>query len=461
MSRPVTLSIILITTVIGLLMVSCDHDPIQSRTARGEITGQVIDAGTEQAVADVRITCGGRTTLSDDRGRYYLTNIEKGVHDFFAEKEGYQAYAIGLYISSSTNHNFSLSLTVHYGSLSGHVLLGDSDVPVEGATVTCALQTEITGPDGYFSMDSILRETYALKVVKHHYLQYTAWVTIDTDVVHDARMAASTVSGIVSNFIDGPVPGMTVRIGASLTTTDNDGFYRLDPAPQGTHTIIFSHPEYFSRSYEVTIPSTELRHDATVERLITDTLFATHDATISMAEFADCGDCPAWGGNTSNYGNESRLRLEFFLRAKEELPPEAYIGRSRFLIKLPSLPEYVGISDLEYARFEMVPTGEAFEPGYMTVKRLLPGIDWSEDQVTWQTLPEVSSLSYATGPAVGDDTYELDVLPIYTDRLDSYWGLLFQKEETGLAEKVEHISFWSSEAPDSLNRPCVIIQFVH
>jgi hypothetical protein len=130
------------------------------------------------------------------------------------------------------------------------------------------------------------------------------------------------------------------------------------------------------------------------------------------------------------------------------------------LLRLPDLPPTVGVDHLLGAYLVLNPTGESHHPGYMTARRLLPerGL-WFENEITWATIPGARQLSYESRTVNTDELYQIDVMPIYSDTADDLRGLLFQKEETGPAARVESIFFWSGEAPDTLLRPRVIVHF--
>ncbi len=440
---------------------SCDHEPIQSTANRGAVSGRVLNEYTGDPVADVEVTCAGQETLTDDQGAYFLNDIPKGVHLLEGRKGGYLTYSIGLYISSETHHVFRLAQGNYYVSISGHVLLGDTDDPLEGIIVSCATGATISDADGFYILNNLRRDTYLLQASKNHRVKFTQVITIKNDTVVDIRMAASSLSGYVSNAVDGPVSGAVVRADKWSDTTDEHGFYRIDPIPQGTHKVRVFHSFYTTVSFEVVVLDHERDFNPVIQRTVRDTLYVLDDATVTASQFEGCDNCPNWGDTTSNFGTEPKLRLEHFLISDPGPPPKAHSAHSRFLLRLPDLPPTVEVEHLLEAWLILSPTGEDYHPGYITARRLLfESVPWSEDEITWATLPGARQLSYESGEAAADEAYQIDVMPIYTDTEDGLRGLLFQKEETGPAALAESIFFWSGEAPDTLVRPRVVVYFV-
>ncbi len=220
-----------------------------------------------------------------------------------------------------------------------------------------------------------------------------------------------------------------------------------------------THEIYNTFSDTVEISGEEKRFDIVLTKSERDTLMVTDDAGVGMAAFEDCGDCPEWMTATDNRGQDSLLRLEYFMRSSAGPPSTAYVGRKRFYVALPAMPVDLSPADLYRATLYLKPAGQSGEPGYITVRQIVSSLSaWDEDALTWDNAPSASVLALATAIVPQGELWLVDVTLVYRDVTTPEPGVRIQMEETGRADPKEYFYFWSSEAPASEDCPYVVLE---
>ncbi len=437
---------------------SCDkpHGPI---VREGDLTGYVRIMSSYTPIPGTEVTCAGQTGVVGNSGIYQFWGIPQGVHILRAVKPGFAPHEASVYIGRNTSYNIYMTRSVVYGNLSGYVSLSGSAQPVPGVTVSCAGKSDTTGADGWYLLDSVVSGTHSLRARKDHYLMWEAVVSIAGDTTINVYMASSTISGYVTHIVDGPVADARIEVGQVVGYSDSEGHYRIPHVPQGTHTVKCTHEIYNTFLDTVKIRGDEKRFDFVLTKSQRDTLMVTDDAGVGMALFEGCGDCPEWMSASDNRGQDSLLRLEYFMRSSEGPPSTAFTGRTRFYVALPAMPEGVSLGELYRATLHLKPAGQSGEPGYITARLATSSSClWDEDDLTWDNAPVASALPLASTIVPQGETWQIDVTPAYRDLTCAEPGVRVQMEETGSADPKEYFYFWSGEAPASENRPYVVLQ---
>ncbi len=121
-----SLCLCILSIVIGIMTV-VTHDGIAATT--GKISGIVTVQGTEQPLADAKVTILGTstTTTTNDSGYYVITNIPPAGYDVIVELTGYRSKTV-----QATKVFAGLTTTINFALEASEV------VELEGVTVTAA-----------------------------------------------------------------------------------------------------------------------------------------------------------------------------------------------------------------------------------------------------------------------------------------------------------------------------------
>lgn len=137
-----------------------------------------------------------------------------------------------------------------YYSVGGVVTDKATGTPLEGATITIGNKTATTDENGVYNIaDSLLPNTYTIRVVKEGYANYSGNITISNSDISNKNISLNTasLSNVTGTVIDNktklPIQGATVTANNVEVTTDADGKYTLE-LPQGTYNIYVSAPGY-------------------------------------------------------------------------------------------------------------------------------------------------------------------------------------------------------------------------
>ncbi len=441
------------------MLSGCTPGPVDPIQQYGDISGYIRTSGSHKAIPGATVVCSGQTYNVSRSGIYIFKEIPEGYHMLTVEKSGFHEYTSLIHVLDNTVHNVYMTKLVEYRDISGHVYLDNSSIPVPDAAVVCGSVYDTTATDGSFHLPNVLVDTHGFFVFKNHYVSHESRITLESDTTIDVFIASAPMSGVVTHRMDGAVVDVRIEVAEAVTYSSGDGSYRLPAAPQGTHTVVITHPDYDSLTRQFTVVATGNRLDPILTRLVNDTLPVVEDASICDSDLDGCLDCPAWGNADDNFGDSELLKLEYFLRSEIGPPRVTYDARTRFLIGLPPLPENAGYENMSGVKLVLYPACEQTRTEYVTVRMVRQdGPDWTENSVTWSDGPEYSALPYAATLIQPGQQLEVEVMPLY-DTSDEPPGLLLQKEELGEADPPHRLSFWSSEAGVENQRPVVIVTY--
>ncbi|MCK4371806.1 MAG: carboxypeptidase regulatory-like domain-containing protein [candidate division Zixibacteria bacterium] len=448
-----------VLTLLVTILLGCTPGPVDPVQQYGDISGYIRASGSHKAIPGALVICAEQTYNVSRSGIYIFKEIPEGYHMLTVEKSGFDKYTALIHVLDNTVHNVYMTKLVEYRDISGQVYLDNSSIPVPDAVVVCGNVYDTTATDGSFHLPNILVDTHRLFVFKNHYVSYESRITLESDTTVDVFMASAPLSGVVTHRMDGAVVDVRIEVAEAVTYSSGNGSYRLPAAPQGTHTVVISHPDYDSLTHQITVVAAENRLDPILTRSICDTLPVVEDASICNSDLDGCLDCPAWGNADDNFGDSELLKLEYFLRSEIGPPQVTYDARTRFLIGLPALPENADHDNMSSVKLVLYPAGEQTRTEYVSVRMVRQdGPDWTENSVTWSDGPEYFSLPFTAISIQPGQQLEVEVMPLY-DSSNPQPGLLLQKEELGEADPPQRLVFWSSEAAAENQRPVVIVRY--
>ena len=448
-----------VLTLLAAMLLGCSRGPVDPVPQYGDISGYVRTSGSRKAIPGATVVCAGQTYNVPQSGIYIFKKIPEGYHMLTAKKAGFDMYTAFVHVLDNTVHNVYMTEVIEYRDISGHVYLDNSSIPVPDAVVVCGNVYDTTATDGSFHLPNILVDTHRLFVFKNHYVSYESRITLESDTTIDVFMASAPLSGVVTHRVDGAIDNARIVIAEAATYSLSDGSYMLPAAPQGTHTIMITHPDYNTVTHRITVTASENRLDPILTQSICDTLPVVEDASICNSDLDGCLDCPDWGDADDNFGESELLKLEYFLRSEIGPPRVTYDARTRILIGLPPLPENADHDNTSSVKLVLYPAGEQTRTEYVSVRVVKQdGPDWTENSVIWSDGPEYSVLPYTAKLIQPGQQLEVEVMPLY-DSNTPQPSLLLQKEELGEVEPPQRLVFWSSEAAAENQRPVVIVRY--
>ena len=452
-----------IWTVVVILMavqLSCTRGPVDPVPQYGDISGYVRGDESQKAIDGASVTLVDQTYQVSRSGIYMFKDIPEGYHMLEAQKAGFHPYRLLIRVVDNTVHNVYMSKMIEYRDISGRVYLNGSSIPVPDVVVICGDVYDTTDAEGGYYLNDITAQTHKLFALKNHYISFETRVMLESDTTIPIPLASAPVTGVVEHRLYGLIDGAKVEIGEASTFTMSDGSYELPTAPQGTHSIIVSHPDYDSTGRQITIGVGGGQYDVIVTRSICDTIPVEQDASITYSQLEGCLDCPDWGDVDRNYGSAEELKLEYFLKTEPGPPLTTFVAQTRILLELPPLPDGAGRLNMSGVSLLLHPAVEYQHVEYVSMRTTTPGSDlWDENSVTWANGPLPSSLLFAAELAQPDQTLSFNVMPLYNDFNAGGLSVVLQKEEVGWADPAQRLAFWSSEAPVPGLRPVIVVKY--
>lgn len=449
-----------VVVVLTALSLSCTRGPVEPIPQYGDISGYVRGFESQRAIAGATVTLVDQTYQVSRSGIYIFKNIPEGFHTLKAQKAGFHPYRILIKVVDNTVHNVYMDKMTEYRSISGHVRLDGGSIAVPDAVVICGDVYDTTDAEGYYHLKDVTAQTHKLFARKNHYISFEARVMLENDTTIPIHLASAQLTGVVEHRLYGLIEGAKVEVGEAITFTSSNGSYYLPTAPQGTHQIAVSHPDYDSTRQQVTIGADGGRYDVTMTVAICDTIPVEQDASITHSQLEGCSDCPDWGDVDRNHGGAEQLKLEYFLKTEPGPPRKTLVAQTRLLLQLPQLPEGADRLNMSGIHLLLYPAVEHQRTEYVTMRLTASGGTlWEENSVTWADGPRPSSLVYAAELAQQGRSLSFDVMPLLREFGPQGVSVILQKEEIGLADPAQRMAFWSSEAPDPDLRPMIVVKY--
>jgi Phosphoesterase family/PKD domain/Carboxypeptidase regulatory-like domain len=225
------------------------------------VSGTVSTATTGAPIAGATVSVTGGPSAQTNAGGAYSLQLANGSYLASALASGYSGTTVAFQVAGGdVLVNFSLSPSSGTNAtfpLTGTVASLASGQPIAGATLTIAGgSTTTTNGQGQYAFE-VRNGSYALRVAAGGYQGQSATLTVAGAVLwHNFSLATFTygVAGTVTSRAGGaPIPGATVRQGASvLATTDTSGRYALQLG-NGTIALSFSATGYVAQNATVTV----------------------------------------------------------------------------------------------------------------------------------------------------------------------------------------------------------------
>ncbi|MFH2054602.1 MAG: PEGA domain-containing protein [bacterium] len=373
-------------TVLAFIMLTLtfactsDNEETPSATQYGDLVGHIYQAGTAEPVSAASISCGGNICYSTADGSYSLTGISTGTYELTVTKEGYNDYTATVSISTgTTTRDVQLVAVSLVGSIDGFVWEAETSNTLVGAVVACAGQTDTADQFGAYYLEEVPTGTQTISASLAGYEAYSATITVPPErLIYDIEMipliAYTTVTGNVTNAVDGEIEGALVEIDSVSGYCSAVGSYTLEYVRQGLTSLSCSHEEYDSYVSEITLDSPEMTFDIVMTKTEQETLFVTKDTYATNFPMQE---------NSTNHESE-HLYCNW-----GPFVGEAYIG-------LPPLSPTLEIENVVSAELHLwiIDAEPMIFSACVNFRRVVS--PWSENTLTYNNRPEGDSTQYAS-----------------------------------------------------------------
>jgi len=224
----------------------------------GFINGTVLDEDTGLPLANVTVSSGSNTTLTDANGTYNLVAFT-GNLTLIAVKPNYddhfQTVTVELLETITVDINLTpmSGLMPTNGTITGIVKDGFNGQPIENAVVSIGRWSNITDSNGNYSI-LVPSGDYMIAATKTNYLNYVNNVSIIAYNTTYHNISMTYYGGIVGRngtlygkVVDGStglgLDNVLISSGGYSTYSLSDGNYSLD-VPSGNHTVVFQKDDY-------------------------------------------------------------------------------------------------------------------------------------------------------------------------------------------------------------------------
>lgn len=150
----------------------------------------------------------------------------------------------------------------------GSVAYVGSPAPLAGSSIRCAGVTTTSGPDGSYELKDIPTGTHTITATAPNCVPYSASIEVRSDTKHHIFLdrIGATLTGYVSNMLDGPIAGATITIGSLSDFTDAAGKFVISEVPLRPDSLTVTHPRYFSGKATFLAEGPEAHFDILLKR---------------------------------------------------------------------------------------------------------------------------------------------------------------------------------------------------
>jgi hypothetical protein len=351
-----------------------------------------------------------------------------------------------------------------FGSVTGFVYLEGTNKRLSDVIVTIDGRADTTlsgGSTGRYTIDSILVGRHTLTATRDEYHMFSVEIDVPEFLVYNIDLQIAIDVGNLRGFVWHPkeqyVGSAVITVGdGSSTYSKPDGSYEILNVPVGEQVITCDMFSFHPYEDTVVISESSNEFEIVLSKTFNDTIPISFDATVGWSSLNS-------GSANENRGWESKLSILYSMEGGENIVNRIFIG-------LPSLPEFVDVSVLEFATLvlaeavsEGISADAMRDPPSLVARRVLE--PWLEMNITWITMPDID-MSEEFAEIVWQTAHywhaHIDLMKAYTDGIDPTHGIRIAalSDEKGRLT-YESASFYSSEADDISRRirPYVVMKY--
>ena len=229
--------------------------------ANTALSGRVIDAGSNQPLANVDIILQGvssHTVATEVNGQFYFSGLNETTYSLSIAALGYDPRIVSISFAQGESlslEDIALQASENVGVISGLVTDASTNAPLIGATLTFAgsVSAVVTTDDhGAFAIEGVTGE-FSVSVDFNAYQSVTASGTLAQGItthfspslylIEDLVDPNITITGKVLDALTQPILGASVTdlSGTGLSSTDGQGFFELEGVSAGEVMIEISY----------------------------------------------------------------------------------------------------------------------------------------------------------------------------------------------------------------------------
>jgi hypothetical protein len=170
-------------------------------------------------------------------------------------------------------------------TVSGETYLRGSADPTSGVTVKCAGLSTISGTDGAYCLVGVPEGRHVLSAEREDCLAYSDTITVTSNTKQYIYLTLKPprtcrIWGYISNPVDGPIAGGTVRMQDNVVSSDSSGRYELPPMLYHSDTLFVSRKGYVSSTFGVSLDSSQKQIDVSLVARQIITVNVSEDAYV-------------------------------------------------------------------------------------------------------------------------------------------------------------------------------------
>ncbi len=133
-------------------------------------------------------------------------------------------------------------------TITGKTALVGSVNPLSAVTIRCGGQSTTSGPDGSYELRGVPEGVQSLTAQGPECKPFSKSIDVRANMRYYIFLdrIGATLTGYVSNMLDGPIAGAKIAIGDLTDFTDAAGKFALSEVPLNPDSLTVSHPRYFT-----------------------------------------------------------------------------------------------------------------------------------------------------------------------------------------------------------------------
>lgn len=256
-------SLILVLPILGFLLTAAFQNGSDDSS---RVDGVVRDAYTGLPISGAQISAAGESSTSNVEGEFRLP--DRNATAISVSRENYEPAEVSVEASDDP-----LSVALRPNTLTGTVVNQRTGNPVAGATVVAtgeggAMVSAVTNSNGEYVLTNVPPNA---SITVQFEGQTAATGNVGRNTVVDFTIVTDSLTGTITDQNGQPVLDATVQVGSAITTTAEDGTYRLNAVPvEGP--VVVKKSGY--REVVDDLPES-MRFDAVLEQFIVRSIYAT------------------------------------------------------------------------------------------------------------------------------------------------------------------------------------------
>jgi len=205
-------------------------DPITT----GTVIGLALNAANQKPLADVKVTLGTLSVMTNTKGQFKLADVRAGDVLLMGSKEVFKPVTQSVKVLAAKNVDVTLKFEpITVGTLMGQVINAINQKPLAGATITAGTKSIITDAQGKFILSDMSVGPLSVQASKPVFKPSTAEVTVIaaekvTVMLKLEPITTGVITGLALNAADKtPLANVKITLGTRTAMTDTQGRFEL------------------------------------------------------------------------------------------------------------------------------------------------------------------------------------------------------------------------------------------